>query len=124
LTLAGSAISNLYRPAGASIIDLSPLDGDLTAAAVAQLDLAEMTDDAVILRPSPRAKPAWVLLDYVPHWQPPHLSPSWCLDSTLCAPVTQTAPLPMNERTSAIPTLYRHPERLGIPVWKFSDRGA
>jgi hypothetical protein len=53
LTLAGSAISNLYRHAGASIIDLSPLDGDFAAAAVGQLDLAEMTDDAVILRPAP-----------------------------------------------------------------------
>jgi hypothetical protein len=92
LTLAGSAISNLHRPAGASIIDLSPLDGDFAAAAVAQLDLAEMTDDAVILRPAPWAKPVWVLLDYVPHWQPHHLSPFWYLASTLCAPLTQTAP--------------------------------
>jgi hypothetical protein len=75
LTLAGSAISNLHRPAGASIIDLSPLDGDFAAAAVAQLDLAEMTDGAVVLRPAPWAKPVWVLLDYVPHWQPHHLSP-------------------------------------------------
>jgi hypothetical protein len=68
LTLAGSAISNLHRPAGASIIDLSPLDGGFAAAA--QRDLAEMTDDTVILRPAPWAKPVWVLLDYVPDWQP------------------------------------------------------
>jgi hypothetical protein len=75
LTLAGSAFSNLHSPAGASIIDLSPLDGDFAAAAVAQLDLAEMTDDAVILRPAPWAKPVRMLLDYMPHWQPHHLSP-------------------------------------------------
>jgi hypothetical protein len=48
LDLAGFVISNLHRPAGMSIIDLSPLDGDFAAAAVAQLDLAEMTDNAVI----------------------------------------------------------------------------
>jgi hypothetical protein len=113
LTLAGSAISNLHRHAGASIIVLSPLDGDFAAAAVAQLDLAEMTDDAVILRPAPWAKRVWVLLDYVPHWQRHHLSPSWCLDSTLCTPLPQRAPLPTNERTSAIPALYRHPGQPG-----------
>jgi hypothetical protein len=74
LTLAGSAFSNLHRPAGASIIDLSPLDGDFATAAVVQLDLAEMTDNAVILRPAPWAKPVWVLLDYMPHWQHPYAS--------------------------------------------------
>jgi hypothetical protein len=46
------------------------LDGNFAAAAVAQLDLAKMTDDAVVLQPAPWAKAVWALLDYVPHWQP------------------------------------------------------
>jgi len=105
LTLAGSAISHLHRPADASIIDLSSLDGDFTAAAGAQLDLAEMTDDAVILRPAPWAKPVWVLLDYVPHWQPHHLSPLLVPRFDSLRTSYLDGALPMNERTSAIPAL-------------------
>ena len=57
-------------PAGAPIIDLSPMIGDFadTAAAVAQLDLVLMTDSSVAHLAGALGTPVWLLLNFVPHW--------------------------------------------------------
>jgi Flp pilus assembly protein TadD len=57
-------------PAGAPIVDLSPLIGDFadTAAAVAQLDLVIMTDSSFAHLTGALGKPAWVLLGQPAYW--------------------------------------------------------